>query len=877
MSINVNSAQASAGLLLVPMFIPGWRPSVQPPGLAHGGIPQSIYQVPNGLALVIDPVTMLTSFVLAAFDTVEVWLNGKATSVSKVILPGEEQLRILLYLPQGRLVNGVNKLFYRVTRPSGNYEDSTPVLDVLYHDPAPGNPAPAGVTIVFPPNIVTGGVGPAEAAAGVLVTFIISFARPFDVIRLDVGTWSTTITVSDPSKPITVTLTAADFLKIGDNANTPVKCTVTDQLGNGNQSSTTYLDIHANRLDLLAPTVKGQTGNNFNPTLQDVRVLVPKGSLLPTDTMSVAWQGAISTPEASFTSPKRLVSAGLEVVGPRSVLAYSLGKTVTVTYVIDRNGKSTPSQPLSLNILTLPATALISPKIVEADANNVLDVMALGTSNATVHALLHTLIEDGQPCWLSVEGTKADGTAHNVAPWNGLPAQVNKQWVAQGFWPHALANSYLKQLGDSTTLRIKYKVSMDKSNNPATAVVFPDRTYTIKSVALVVPVIISVQDPNGLEIPSGGSTAYTTVTLSGTATPGTKIDLVNYGNVLPGTEIQVDGSGNWRFQLTGLTVASYNLRAKRKDGAVSGARDLKVVAAVIPIKTISVPYCRRLAIHPKGTHAYVTSLSNDGYTSTVTVIDTETQRVAKVITTDYAWPIAVTPDNNHVYYRSGNATVTVINAANYSLIRTLPVTSVSLGDIGFSPDGTRAYFCGPSNGINQLSIIDTKTFQTIKTITLQRNTGFLAVSPDAKRVYVSNPNGEGSVTGSVSVIDATSLNLIKHIDVGSNPGVVRVSPDGKFVYVLRYGRLLVVIDTQTLAVIRNVTFEADAWSFVLSADGKFMYVSVGRKIMKVDTLNFNPVPIFEKEGFGDMALTQDGKFIYCTRFSENSVYVIAIS
>ncbi|MFJ7282282.1 hypothetical protein [Pseudomonas sp. NPDC099000] len=483
MNIDVKSTQADAALALRPMFIPGWRESVQPAGLAHGGIPQSIYQPPNGLAVVVDPVTTLKTFTLDTFDTVEVWANGKATSVSKVILPGEEQLRILLYLPLGWLVNGVNQLFYRVTRPSGNFEDSTPVLDVLYHDPAPGEPAPAGATLVLPPSIVAGGVGPADAAAGVLFTFVISFARSYDEVRLSVGTWSTTIKVTDPTKPIAVTLTAADFLQIGDNANTPVKFTATDQLGNQNQSATTYLNIHANRLELPAPTVKGQVGSTFNPTLQDVQVIVPQGLLQPTYQVGVIWQGASGTPAAgSYTSPLRSVSAGLEFVVPRSVLAYSLGKSVTVTYVIEVNGTTYTSLPLSLNILPLPTTALIPPKIIEADANNFLDLMALGSKNATIHALLHTLIEAGQPCWLSLEGRKADGTAHNLALWNGLPDQVNATWISQGFWPVELANSFLKQLGHGTTLTIKFKVSLDKSNNPATAKVFPDRLYTISAL-----------------------------------------------------------------------------------------------------------------------------------------------------------------------------------------------------------------------------------------------------------------------------------------------------------------------------------------------------------------------------------------------------------
>ncbi|WP_192560332.1 Ig-like domain-containing protein [Pseudomonas allokribbensis] len=239
MQINPYSPQVTAGLLLVPMFIPGWRAPVLPAGVFHGGIPQSIYQPPSGLYMVIDPVTTLST-TLAVGDSVELWHNGQPTGVIKNIKKGEENDRIEMDLPPGWLVDGQNDLFYRVTRPSGNYEDSTPILNVLYHDPAPGYPAPAGITITHPAF-----VGPTEAAAGVVFLFNVSFARQHDEIVLTVGVWKTTIKVTDPTKPITVTLTAADFKLIGDNPNTPVRCVVTDQLGNRNQSATTFMNIQA--------------------------------------------------------------------------------------------------------------------------------------------------------------------------------------------------------------------------------------------------------------------------------------------------------------------------------------------------------------------------------------------------------------------------------------------------------------------------------------------------------------------------------------------------------------------------------------------------------------------------------------------------------
>ncbi|WP_434597974.1 Ig-like domain-containing protein [Pseudomonas sp. R3-57] len=210
-------------------------------------------------------------------------------------------------------------------------------------------------------------------------------------------------------------------------------------------------------------------------------MLVPQGSLFPGDELTVKWTGATAIAAGSYTSPPRPVSAGLEIAVPRSVLAYSLGQQVSVTYLIDRDGTTTESPPLLLNILPLPATALTAPKILEADTNNFLDVLALGTNDATIHALLHTLIEAGQPCWLRVEGKTDDGSALYLTLWNGLPAQVNSTWISQGFWPQTLANSYLRQLGHGSQLKIKLKVALNKSNVEADAEVFPERVYTVKA------------------------------------------------------------------------------------------------------------------------------------------------------------------------------------------------------------------------------------------------------------------------------------------------------------------------------------------------------------------------------------------------------------
>lgn len=229
MSNNVNSTQISALLRLYPMAIPGAETNVLPAGTYHLGIPLSIHSPSIDLYMVIDPVTLLsTSF--AVGDSVRLWVNGQATSVIKIIKKGEENDRIEMELPWGSLKDGLNTLYYEVTRVSGNKEKSDPILNVLFNNPA------SGITVSHPASI-----GPGQPA-----TFILTrdYPREYDVMTLIVGRWSKTIPYVHPANPVTYTLTSTDRLQIGDGPH-PVSATVVDQLSNRDTSPTTSITFMA--------------------------------------------------------------------------------------------------------------------------------------------------------------------------------------------------------------------------------------------------------------------------------------------------------------------------------------------------------------------------------------------------------------------------------------------------------------------------------------------------------------------------------------------------------------------------------------------------------------------------------------------------------
>ena len=253
--MDIQSSTLDDLFVLYPVIIPGWVTPVKPASLADGGIPHSIYDDQSlGLECLIDPWSELKrqSWTMAAYDRADLYVNNDPTPVAgKTVNPGEEQDRIRLYIPRGRLIQGVNRLYYIVTRPSENSETSRD-LTVLYHLRAPGDPAPDGLDLVIPPDVVRDGVSAERAAQGVEFGFNYSNRRDYDRIRFLLGNATIDWEITDSSLPAVKTLFTDAFQQAGDDPNTVAEFVVFDQLGNFNRSPAKRLSIHLNQ---LAPPV----------------------------------------------------------------------------------------------------------------------------------------------------------------------------------------------------------------------------------------------------------------------------------------------------------------------------------------------------------------------------------------------------------------------------------------------------------------------------------------------------------------------------------------------------------------------------------------------------------------------------------------------
>ncbi|EJM82573.1 hypothetical protein PMI34_04742, partial [Pseudomonas sp. GM74] len=226
-------------------------------------------------------------------------------------------------------------------------------------------------------------------------------------------------------------------------------------------------------------------------TLQPIKAVealtakvLPDGLLL-TDLLSVTWAAAAgSHAEASHTTEARPISeTGLSIELPVTVLAFNLGKTVTVTFTMTRDGKSLTSLPLNLNVATLPDSSLILPVIKDADNNGEGPEFNVGnlTTNATYRMGVWPLIAIGQYVWLRLKGTNADNSPYNVVIHTAPGSLVGALWINQGYYERTIALAGLRNLKDASSLSLEFKAAFGKSTNESEAVVFPVRTYTIKA------------------------------------------------------------------------------------------------------------------------------------------------------------------------------------------------------------------------------------------------------------------------------------------------------------------------------------------------------------------------------------------------------------
>ncbi|WP_434561972.1 hypothetical protein [Pseudomonas sp. Z4-20] len=392
---------------------------------------------------------------MAVLDRVEVYVNDvRIPEAGFTVQPEQENQEYFLFdLPKGRLRDGVNKLHYTVQRPSENISSPSSKVNVLYHLKAPGDPS-ADMVLTIPPEVIKTGVGPEEAARGVEFGFTYPYRRNYDHISFSIGLTDELFDVPDLPSPVVKILGTEEFLRAGDNPRAALQFRVTDQLGNSNQSSEEYMDIHVRRVQLPAPIPREILGeSDDDPSLIDLEKLGDDLWLI------------ILTSDPHFMPGDTIEAIYVTKVAGQPDVTFS----VTGTVETDQFGQKIPC------ILEIPKDKVIPNSTVEMSYELLRGIELRGTSR----------------------------TAHATVIGQGGPGEV--------------------------------------------------------------PVILGVEDGNGIAIVQGATTLYRQVVVYGKAAPSSTVGIYD-GFTQVGTA-QSDASGAWRGVTVTLEIGGVrNLVARERPG-----------------------------------------------------------------------------------------------------------------------------------------------------------------------------------------------------------------------------------------------------------------------------------------------------------------------
>jgi len=353
-------------------------------------------------------------------------------------------------------------------------------------------------------------------------------------------------------------------------------------------------------------------------------------------------------------------------------------------------------------------------------------------------------------------------------------------------------------------------------------------------------------------------------------------------------------------------VISANGQVQNEPSAIDTNPPRNAVVATIPVG--SQPF--GIAVSRKSDFVYV---SNSG-ANTISVISTTSNTVVATYSVPNAGPLVVSADGKELYVASttnpyGNGVTSGSGTKIVSEIKTSDGSAVKTFNVGSDPDGIVISPNGKeiwvlNYGDGSISIIDTATQAVLPGVIVPGGKLYLgAFSPNGKDFYAGQtPGPDGHAD--VSLIQTSSRKIIKQTigddgyGIYSGTASFAVSPNGqKFFLAIGadaygYGYLLLGVSTAnyklkipTGLIPANPAFR----QLVVIPNSKYLYAVVdviateGPSTPEVEMFDTAKVdmeyggPILSNVGgYRNMAIAPNGKFLYMSSSSANTVSVVDI-
>ncbi|ASV37274.1 hypothetical protein CI807_14115 [Pseudomonas sp. NS1(2017)] len=454
----------------------------------------------------------------------------------------------------------------------------------------------------------------------------------------------------------------------------------------------------------------------------------------------------------TFTTPNRFVGV-------------FLGRTCRVFFEVVRDGATTPSRELTLEVKKLPQQLLDVVSIPEAEATGVID--ANSTNSVEIDAW--SFFRLGQRVWISLHGD-VDLQLRAAGP-------VTLAEFNAGRTLDQIPQEYLRQLNNGGSLTVKASVSLDGTGDEATMVHFTWITYGVrKGQGEIIREITVGNGPAKVLISTDGTTAYVVNSLQPSG-----ISIVTLANSTVRTI-------SYYYSLFDIALHPKLPLLYLAGNTTSTGKTLYVYntnsftyTAPFNIGGVLRPIClnftgTQLCVGPVSTTTTAPTIYNfdtSNYSSRVYYYGGQAQTQTEVITNPRDTALFLTGTFTQRFTLSSG--VRTHNHNNAALAQGLAHSRLNVG-----PE--RLYVA--NSGANSVLIFNTENngLTLSKTLTGISDPRAVAFHPSQTRAYVTE-----LANNCVRVIDTITEEFIGSIYGFNQPRGITFTPDEKFLLVTNYG------------------------------------------------------------------------------------------